>query len=235
MRLSIFSLLIVLFTAQLTAQTNHFDSLLKENITNEGVVNYKGIIKNKHHLDHFISYLEKTSPAKDWSADKIKAFWMNAYNAYTIKTIVDNYPIASITKINSGGKDAWHQPIAKVGGKLYTLNQIEHEQLRAVYKDPRIHVGVNCASFSCPPIANFAFTEANTEAELERLMKQFVNDPKRNTLTEKKVTLSKIFEWYKGDFTTNGKLIDYIISYSNVEISKKAKIRYLEYNWSLNE
>jgi hypothetical protein len=235
MKTQLSAILIFLISYCSYAQIEHFDTLLKENISNEGVVNYKEIIKNKHHLDHYISYLEKTNPAKDWSADKIKAFWMNAYNAYTIKTIIDNYPIASITKINSEGKDAWHQPIAKVGGKSYTLNEIEHEQLRAIYKDPRIHVGVNCASFSCPPIANFAFTEANTEIELERLMKQFVNDPKRNTLTEKKVTLSKIFEWYKSDFTTNGKLIDYIISYSNIEISKKAKVRFLEYNWSLNE
>ena len=66
-------------------------------------------------------------------------------------------------------------------------------------------------------------------------MKQFVNDSKRNKLTAKKIQLSKIFEWYKDDFTQNGKLTAFIRKYAAIEISKKAKVKYLEYNWNLNE
>lgn len=137
--------------------------------------------------------------------------------------------------ISKRGKDAWHQKFVVVGGETFSLNDIEHQILRKKYPDPRIHVGVNCASFSCPPIANFAFTEANVETELERLMKKFINDPARNRITSKKITLSKIFEWYKGDFTKNGSLVTYINGYTEVELTKKTKVRYLEYNWNLNE
>ncbi|WP_139956758.1 DUF547 domain-containing protein [Flavicella sediminum] len=235
MKLHLYAIILLLFTSQLSAQVAHFDSLLKENISNEGVVNYQGIIKNKHHLAHYIDYLKKTTPAKSWSDNAVKAFWINAYNAYTIKLITDHYPVKSIMDIRLKGKDAWHAPIATVGGKTLTLNEIEHEILRKNYKDPRIHVGVNCASFSCPPIANFAFTEKNIEATLEKLMVSFVNDPQRNNITEKKITLSKIFEWYQADFTQNGNLVSYISKYSKTPISKKAKVRYLDYNWNLNE
>jgi len=224
---------ILLLSLQSFSQTEKFDALLKENITEDGVVNYKNI--NKEELATFINYLAKVDIADSWSDAKEKAFWINAYNAYTIQLILDHYPLKSILKINKKGKDAWHYPFAVVGGKTYTLNDIEHEILRKKFEDPRIHVGVNCASFSCPPIANFAFTEKNVDVELEKLMKKFVNDPKRNNLTAKKVTLSKIFEWYKGDFTKKGKLVDYIKLYANIDLSKKAKVRYMEYNWNLNE
>lgn len=217
------------------AQQEGFDKLLKNNVTNAGVVDYNGIINDKSSLDNYLAYLKSTNPKDSWSDNKIKAFWINAYNAYTIQLIVDNYPVKSIMKISKSGKDAWHQKFAKVGGKTYTLNDIEHEILRKKFSDPRIHVGVNCASYSCPPIANFAFTENNIEVELERLMKRFVNDPTRNIITAKKITLSKIFEWYKGDFTKNGSLIEYINGFTDIELSKKTKVRYMEYNWNLNE
>ncbi|MDG1804579.1 DUF547 domain-containing protein [Flavicella sp.] len=226
----------LLFVSTLSfGQEEGFDKLLKNNITEDGVVNYKGIIKERATLDAYIDYLKETNAEEKWSDHKAKAFYINAYNAYTILLIIDNYPLKSIMKINKGGKDAWHQKFVVVGGKTYSLNDIEHEILRKKYSDPRIHVGVNCASFSCPPIANFAFTEANVEAELERLMKKFINDPARNVITAKKITLSKIFEWYKGDFIKNGSLVAYINGYTEVELTKKTKVRYMEYNWNLNE
>jgi hypothetical protein len=217
------------------AQHEGFDKLLENNITEDGVVNYKGIMKERATLDAYIAYIKVTSPEEKWSDDKTKAFYINVYNAYTILLILDNYPLKSIMKISKRGKDAWHQKFVVVGGETFSLNDIEHQILRKKYSDPRIHVGVNCASFSCPPIANFAFTEANVETELERLMKKFINDPARNRITSKKITLSKVFEWYKGDFTKNGSLVTYINGYSEVELTKKTKVRYLEYNWNLNE
>jgi hypothetical protein len=217
------------------AQHEGFDKLLENNITEDGVVNYKGIMKERATLDAYIAYIKVTSPEEKWSDDKTKAFYINVYNAYTILLILDNYPLKSIIKISKRGKDAWHQKFVVVGGETFSLNDIEHQILRKKYSDPRIHVGVNCASFSCPPIANFAFTEANVETELERLMKKFINDPARNRITSKKITLSKVFEWYKGDFTKNGSLVTYINGYSEVELTKKTKVRYLEYNWNLNE
>jgi len=216
-------------------QFDRFDALLKTNVSDKGVVNYEGIISQKEDLQSYISYLEITNPDKNWSKDAVKSFWINAYNAYTIKLIIDNYPLKSILNITDSGKDAWHQKIAKVGGNIYTLNDIEHDILRKDFSDPRIHVGVNCASYSCPPLPNYAFNEKNVDAGLEKLMRSFVNDSNRNIITSKKVTISKIFDWYKKDFTKKGSLISYIQRYSNVELSKKAKVKYMDYNWTLNE
>lgn len=233
-----FNLVLLFLTTMLTganAQIETYDNLLKNHVTPDGVVDYKEIKNNADHLQKYIDYLVETSPSKDWSSARKKAFWINAYNAYTLKIIIENYPVSSILKIKKGGKDAWNQDFAIVGGDKYTLNHIEHEILRKDFSDPRIHVGVNCASFSCPPLANFAFTEENVEASLEVLMKKFINDPQRNVITEKKLKLSKIFEWFQEDFTKSQSLLDYVKKYSDVSVHKKAKIRFAEYNWNLNE
>ena len=223
-----------LFTFTINAQTKIYNSLLQKHVDDKGNVAYKNFKADESKLAEYISYLQKSTPQKNWSDNKTKAFWINAYNAYTLKLILDNYPVNSIMKIKQKGKDAWNIPFANVGGKNYTLNHIEHEILRKDFNDPRIHVGVNCASGSCPQLGNFAFTEANIDHELERLMKLFINDTTRNKITEKKIQISKIFEWFKGDFTKNGSLIDYFNKYSNIKINKKAKIRYLAYDWNLN-
>ncbi|CAL2082152.1 DUF547 domain-containing protein [Tenacibaculum sp. 190524A02b] len=230
----LFLFLSLTFFINTHAQTSVFDGLLKKHVDAKGNVNYKAFKSDESTLDTYLAYLAKTTPKKSWSAAKTKAFWVNAYNAYTVKLILENYPLKSILKIKKKGKDAWNIKFAKVGGKTYTLNHIEHEILRKDFNDPKIHVGVNCASGSCPQLANFAFTEANYESKTKALMKKFVNDTNRNKITAKKLQISKIFEWFKGDFTKKGSLIDFLNKYSDVEISKKAKIRYLEYDWNLN-
>ncbi len=228
------TLLLIITLTQVSAQTSNFNDLLQANVTEKGHVDYKSLKANEAKLDSYLAYLNTTSPEKSWSANKEKAFWINAYNAYTIKIILQNYPLKSITDIKVKGKTAWKTPFAKVGGKTYNLDHIEHQILRKKFKDARIHVGVNCASGSCPKLGNTAFTEDNIDAELERLMKEFINDPTRNKITKKKVEISEIFNWFKGDFTTEGSVIDYINKYSDVEVNKKAKIKYLTYDWSLN-
>jgi ribosomal protein L22 len=122
-----------------------------------------------------------------------------------------------------------------VGNQTYTLDAIEHEILRKKYKDPRIHVGVNCASISCPKLSNIAFTEENIATELEKLMKGFVNDATKNKITDKNLKISKIFTWFKEDFTEKGSIIEFLNQYSDIQISKNAKIRYANYDWNLNE
>lgn len=228
----LFYLLLFLNT---NAQTASLNLLLNTHVTDKGFVDYDSLKKEVKKLNSYLSYLRETTPKKSWSANKTKAFWINAYNAYTIKIILENYPIKSITNIEKKGKDAWNIPFANVGGEMFTLNYIEHEILRKDFNDPRIHVGVNCASVSCPQLGNFAFTEENIDAELERLMSVFINDSSRNKITQKKIQISKIFDWFKEDFTKNGSLIDYLNTYSSTKINKKAKVRFLEYNWSLNE
>ena len=217
------------------AQTTIFNDLLQKHVTNEGVVDYKKF--NGPKLKKYLNYLEETTVDVSWSNNKKKAFWINAYNAYTIYLIIhalNTEKIKSITDIKKEGKTAWKIPFVNVGGIKYSLDYIEHEILRKTLFDPRIHVGVNCASGSCPKLGNTAFTEENIEATLEQLMKDFINDTSRNKISKKKVQISSIFNWFQKDFTNNSSLIDYLNKYSETKINSNAKISYLKYDWSLN-
>ena len=102
-------------------------------------------------------------------------------------------------------------------------------------EEPRIHFAINCASFSCPRLFNGAYTASQMEEQLQKATIEFINDPSKNKIEKNKVQLSKIFRWFKGDFTKNGSLIDYVNRYSDIEISKTSKIGYLMYDWGLNE
>ncbi len=234
MKKTLLAFIILLTFSQGYSQTSTFNDLLQKHVTTTGIVDYKSFKNDEAKLDNYISYLEKTSPTNSWSKNKQKAFWINAYNAYTIKLILSNYPLKSIMNIKEKGKTAWKIPFAKVGGKTYTLDHIEHQILRKEFSDPKIHVGVNCASGSCPKLGNNAFTEQNIDAELSRLMKDFVNDTSRNKITAKKVQISSIFDWFKGDFTKKGSVIEFLNKYSDIKISPKAKISFLKYDWTLN-
>ncbi|MGB0868399.1 MAG: DUF547 domain-containing protein [Flavobacteriales bacterium] len=226
-------LLSLAFTTVTFAQTSELNKTLQKHVSVNGIVNYKALKADQTSLNKYITYA-KTAPVKTWSAKKQKAFWMNVYNAYTLKVIIDHMPLKSITDIKENNKDAWHLDIVEVGGKKYTLDQVENKILRVDFNDPRIHVGINCASYSCPQLYNKAFTESNVESTLEILTKKFVNDTKRNQITSTTVKLSEIFNWFKGDFTKNGSLIQFLNKYSKTKIKADAKIEFLTYNWSLN-
>ena len=228
-------ILSIFLSVSVIAQTSTFNTLLNKHVDTKGNVNYKALKKNEATLDSYLAYLNQTTPSSSWSKNKQKALWINAYNAYTIKLILENYPLKSITKIKKKGKNAWKIPFAKVGGKTYTLDHIEHNILRKKLFDPRIHVGVNCASGSCPKLHNKAFTAKNVDSELESLMKQFINDSKRNKLNKKKtIHISEIFNWFKGDFTKEGSIVDYINKYADEKVASDAKIHHLPYDWNLN-
>jgi hypothetical protein len=114
------------------------------------------------------------------------------------------------------------------------LEEIEHEILRKM-NEPRIHFAINCASFSCPNLSNEAFVDIKLEKQLDVAAKAFVNDKTKNTIQQESIEISKIFDWFSGDFKSNGSIVDYLNQYSTIKISKKAKIKFKEYNWSLND
>jgi hypothetical protein len=217
------------------AQTSIFDSLLQKNVDKTGRVDYQSLKNNETLLDNYLAYIQNNEPTKDWSSNKKKAFWINTYNAYTIKIILNNYPLKSIRDIKIDGETAWKIPFVKIGQKRYTLDQIEHKILRKKFNDPRIHVGINCASVSCPRLWNFAFTEDNIASSLDNLMKVFINDTTRNKISKNNVALSEIFNWFSKDFIKNGTIINYLNTYAAIKISEKASIKYLTYDWSLNK
>jgi len=207
-----------------------WDKLLKKYVADDGDVNYKGFKKDARLLNDYIQYLSTKVPSKNWSKQEKLAYFFNVYNANTIKLIIDNYPTKSIKDIGN----PWSKNRIKIGDENFSLADIEHEVLRKM-NEPRIHFAINCASVSCPKLLNTAYTANNIEALLDRTAKDFITNPEKNKISEHSVQLSKIFKWYKSDFTRNGSLIDYINQYSSVKINPDASIDYLEYNWNLNE
>lgn len=226
---------VFLLSLSTQAQTLIWNNLLQKHVNDKGWVDYDGFSKNEKQLDIYLTSLKNTHPERLTSNNAKKAFWINAYNAYTIKLILNHYPVQSILDIKVNGKGAWDIPFAKVGGKTYTLNHIEHEILRKKYTDPKIHVGVNCASISCPALPNVAFTEKNIETVLNKGITSFINDKTRNTIAPNHLELSQIFNWFKDDFTKQSDLITFINQYSQTKIESSASINYKEYNWQLNK
>ncbi len=206
-----------------------FDALLKKYVSSSGVVNYQGFKKEEIRLDAYLKVLEKTNIEKTWSRNKTLAFWINAYNANTIKLILKNYPLKSIMDLNNG--KPWDVKWIKIDLRTLSLNNIENDIIRPKYKEPRIHFAVNCAAKSCPPLLNRAWTESNLNSNLERQTKSFINNSKYNTITAGNVEVSKIFDWYGKDF---GDLKSYLNKYSNTTIGAGTSINFKTYNWNLN-
>jgi hypothetical protein len=206
-----------------------FDLLLKSNVSEEGVVNYKGFLQNRKALRDYIDSLGVQLPTDEWTKHDKLTYWMNAYNAMTVDLILHNYPLESIKDIDK----PWDQRLWKLGDKWYNLDEIEHQILRKM-DDPRIHFGINCASFSCPPLLNEAFTSEKVDSQLDTLSKNFINDTSRNVISKNEVTISKIFNWFGKDFKTDGSLIDFLNKYSTNLIDANAKVRYKDYDWNLN-
>ncbi len=208
-----------------------WDQLAGKYISSRGKVDYAGIKQNKVLLNQYIAVLQNNPPQSNWSRNKTMAFWINAYNAFTVKLIVDNYPTTSITKLEGG--DPWKKNWIKIGISTYSLNQIEKDLLIKKFNEPRVHFAVNCAAKSCPPILNKAWTADNLEANFERSTKNFINDPSFNDISNpKKIQISKIFEWYAADFGNN--VIGFINKYATVPVKENANVSYQDYNWALN-
>ncbi|MDF2158441.1 DUF547 domain-containing protein [Algoriphagus sp. CAU 1675] len=218
-----------------------WDGLLRKHVSSDGKVNYKGFIQDRAELEKYLDLLSQNAPdRKNWSKNQQLAYWINAYNAFTLKLIVDNYPTKSIRDLGPKLKipllnDVWHYEFFQIGGQKSSLDEIEHSILRKEFDEPRIHFAINCASVSCPPLLNEAFVPEKLESQLDRVARAFINDPIRNKISPENLNLSSIFSWFKGDFTKKGSLVDFLNQYSKVKILASADISYLDYNWDLNE
>ncbi|RZN83024.1 MAG: DUF547 domain-containing protein [Winogradskyella sp.] len=209
---------------------NALNTLLENNVSENGNVDYKNLKAQRTDLSDYIESLTNNVPNESWSKEDKLAYWINAYNALTIDLILRNYPLNSIKDIDK----PWDQRLWKFGDKWQNLNDIEHQILRKM-DEPRIHFAIVCASFSCPKLQNTAFTASNLEELLTNATKEFLADENRNNISENSLKLSKIFKWFAKDFKTNGSLIDFLNKYTEVEISSKAKKSFKDYNWDLND
>lgn len=217
-----------------------WDTLVQTHVSSDGKVDYKNFIKDSLRLNSYINLLSANHPNDvNWSTNERLAFWINAYNAFTIKLVIDHYPTKSIKDIKKGIpfiNDVWEINFFKIEGISYNLNDIEHGIIRKRFTEPRIHAACNCASFSCPKLRNEAFTAEKLEEQLDEQMRSFIKNKTKNLVDEDNPKLSKIFRWYAGDFKKTGVSIrKYINQYSEIKIKKGADIDYLSYDWALNE
>lgn len=210
---------------------NHtdFDKLLKKHVSPSGKVSYSGLKSERSNLNNYIAKLSSNPPTSDWPRNEKLAFWINAYNAYTIDLILENYPVKSITDLDGGSP--WKVNRIEIGGKKYSLDQIENKIIRPQFKDARIHFAVNCAAKSCPSLLNEAFFPDKLNSQLNAQTKKFINNKNFNSISENAISVSKIFEWYAEDF---GDLIAFLNKYSTTKISAEAEKSFSEYDWSLN-
>ena len=219
-----------------------WDALLKKHVGSEGFVDYKGFIRDSAALNQYLKVLESAHPSdKGWTRNEQMAYWINAYNAFTIKLITQYYPIKSIKDIGSSIQipfvnTPWDIKFITIGKEKMDLNNIEHGKLRKLFDDPRIHMALVCASKSCPILLNEAYDPKRLDAQLSKQAKAFLDDPFRNKISADNPQLSMIFKWYSMDFNKNGGSVRAFVNrYSSVKIKSDAKISHIDYDWGLNE
>lgn len=171
------------------------------------------------------------------------AYWINLYNALTVQVVLVRFPVASIMdiKISPGlfAAGPWGKKLVAVEGEMLSLDDIEHRILRPIWRDPRIHYVVNCASIGCPNLAPRAYTAARLEAMLDEAARDYVNHPRGAAIVEGKLVLSRIYDWYRDDFgTTDAAVIQHLAGYASGGLAAKLRsfkrISDYRYDWGLN-
>lgn len=241
------SLILLLVSLQFTIPTvaqppsnAGWNKILHTYVNAQGLVNYPGLVKDSTQLYEYCSLLESHPPQSSWTRDQRLAFWINAYNAFTLKLVVSHYPLKSIRDLNPTIKipevnTIWKKDFFNIGNQAHSLDDIESGILRSKFNEPRIHFAINCASHSCPALRNEAYEADKIDQQLTEQARRFINDPTRNRISSEHIQISRIFQWFRGDFTKNGSLIDFLNKYSRVQINPNASIDYLDYDWSLNK
>lgn len=215
-----------------------WNQLLQKYVDENGWVDYRGFTEDSALLNDYLTTLITSPPSHQWKRNEIISYWLNAYNAFTIQLIIRHPGIQSIRdiqKFHPTYESSWDIPIAMIDGKSYDLNAIEHHKLLIPYKDPRIHVALNCGAASCPALNQLAFSAHTLESQLKSLSMKFLKDTTKNIISKNNLKLSSIFNWYVKDFGDPSGLLRFIKKYGpEPRISKQASIQYLEYDWKLN-
>ena len=193
-------------------------------------------------LDRYLQRLQEV-PVSSLDRAEQRAFWINLYNAYTVKVILDHYPVASIRDIDISGlfsNGPWDAELMSVEGVDITLNDIEHRILRPIYQDPRIHYAVNCASIGCPNLQPEPFTADNYERLINRGAASYINHPRGVDTSSEPIVLSSIYQWFTEDFGGSFEgVVDHLGKHARPELAAflrdyEGRVDY-DYDWSLNE
>ncbi|WP_419168254.1 DUF547 domain-containing protein [Halobacteriovorax sp.] len=206
---------------------------------NQVYFNYKELNKNQKLLNAYLLSLESiTQDEFDlFTQDQKIAFWINAYNAYTIKVVLKNYPVKSIRDISSGwfSTGPWKIKFIKLLGNKVSLDNIEHDIIRKQFYEPRIHFAVNCASIGCPSLLQEAFVADKLDSQLDKAAQNFLHNKSKNYLKGNTLYLSKIFKWYGSDFNQGyGSFKKYVVKVLGLS-NREYEVEFNEYDWNLNE
>jgi hypothetical protein len=215
-----------------------FEGLLASHVR-DGVVDYAGFKADEARLDQYLSTLEKADP-ESLARNEQFAFYINAYNAWTIKLILTGYPgVKSIKDLGSIFQSPWKKEFVRINGKTLTLDDIEHKILRPQFKDPRVHFAINCASKSCPPLISEPYRGAVLDTQLDQVTRNFLNSPANYRIEGDTLWVSSIFKWFAGDFKDDP--AGFYRTYAKGELKRhldekkeRVKVKYLDYDWSLN-
>ena len=245
--------LLTAMTSPTVASPDHslFSAVLGEHVQ-DGRVAYSDLCGDQRFSDYLVQ-LNETDPATIQDPDERLAFWINAYNAFTLQVICDNYPLQSISELHTGGlvlgtlikRTVWDKDLFTVNGEKISLGAIEHQIIRREFDEPRIHFAIVCAANGCPPLRNEAYTAARLDEQLTDQARIFLSDPEKNAfdLKDRTASLSPIFSWFKGDFGGRpanvlqaiAPFVDPNVAADIKENAKQWRIRYTKYDWRLND
>ncbi len=231
-----------------------YEEILNLYVNDNGLVNYEKLQENRQQLDNFNKAIGEVSSEtyQNWTDSQKLAFLINAYNSFTLQSIIDKTPIPSSIRDIPG---VWKWRKFTVAGQEKTLDNIEHDTIRKEFNEPRIHVALVCAAISCPPLRNEPYTAEKLEQQLDDQVKKFIDSPHGFRLDESQGTvyLSSIFQWFGVDwlksYTVKDKfkgsekersVLNFLSNYFPSDQQKylmqgNYKIQYLNYDWSLNK
>ena len=234
-------------TAPDTFDHGAFTAVLQDVVDERGLVDYEALVADPEPLNDYLRRLAATDPSNLPDDDRL-AFWLNTYNAYALKLIVDNYPVESIRDVVGGAfvplvNTPFKVEFVTVGGEVMTLDGVEHGTIREEFDEPRIHFALVCAALSCPPLRAEAYVGDRLDAQLDEQARRFLNNPAKNRIPadEDTIELSKIFSWFKGDFGGNDTALQaYLAPYFDGDVRTKLEqgaydVDFLSYDWSLND
>lgn len=242
-----------------------FTALLS-NYVAEGRVDYSALVEQRARLDDYLESLQQVTEDEvaSWTQSQQLAFWINAYNALALDTVVAHYPLkrrglrgfaypsSSIRQI----ADVWKLRRRAIGGALRSLDDIEHGIIRATFKEPRIHFALVCAAVSCPKLRSEAYQAEQLETQLAAQVADFLADTRRGLAIDprrKRISVSSIFKWFPEDFpkppasanalvgTTQQAGVVHFLSHAAPPAAKTAlrsgdyRLNYLKYDWTLND
>ncbi|MCF8092103.1 MAG: DUF547 domain-containing protein [Desulfotignum sp.] len=228
------------YAAQEPVDNHIWAELLQKHVTGTRV-DYDGFKQDEARLDQYLAILSSTDPSS-LSHNHQFAFYINAYNAFTVKLILTRYPgINSIKEISSFFSNPWSKKFIPLNGFTVNLDHIEHDILRPRFKDPRVHFAINCAARSCPPLLNEPYEGSTLEAQLDEQARRFINRPGNTFLKGDTLFVSRIFKWFRHDFSDNPSrfIRQHAEGRLKQALDQAAKageidLEYLNYDWTLN-